>query len=236
MAAAFALVVVAGCCSGLGPERGNGVDRKHTRLMERCVRRLAMHARSVCEVESACATSLDRELCMRQVFYTGSLNCHMRGAPPIVASGSRSMLYRCCEMYMIGTPGICMHSARGRNKNDVRTWWGWANQVAGARNMPLARCETMCLRAMLKRAAPGSRNPQTRTFPETQNTHLADAAPQILVACSHNVALVRAHALTQAVVRIRALVCAGDALDAGVLCDVRCVCLHVTSVRALMCV
>lgn len=32
---------------------------------------------------------------------------HVRGAPPIVASGRRSMLYLCWEMYMMGTPGIC---------------------------------------------------------------------------------------------------------------------------------
>ena len=29
------------------------------------------------------------------------------GAPPMVASGKRSMVYRCEARYIIGTPGIC---------------------------------------------------------------------------------------------------------------------------------
>lgn len=49
--------------------------------------------------------------------------------------------------------------------------------------------------------------------------HLANAAAQVLVACSHDVALVLAHALTQAVISIRALVGAGDALHTRVLQD-----------------
>ena len=32
---------------------------------------------------------------------------HVLGAPPIVASGSRSMVYLCACRYMTGTPGIC---------------------------------------------------------------------------------------------------------------------------------
>ena len=30
------------------------------------------------------------------------------GAPPSVASGSRSIVYRCAWRYMMGTPGICI--------------------------------------------------------------------------------------------------------------------------------
>ena len=32
---------------------------------------------------------------------------YVRGAPPSVASGSLSMVYRCACRYMTGTPGIC---------------------------------------------------------------------------------------------------------------------------------
>lgn len=49
--------------------------------------------------------------------------------------------------------------------------------------------------------------------------HLANAAAQVLVACGHDVALVLAHALTQAVISIRALVGAGNALHTRVLQD-----------------
>lgn len=37
-----------------------------------------------------------------------------RGAPPMVASGSRSMEYRCAWMYIIGTPGICRRCTKKR--------------------------------------------------------------------------------------------------------------------------
>lgn len=47
--------------------------------------------------------------------------------------------------------------------------------------------------------------------------HLADAAAQVAVAGGHDVTFVRLHALAQAVVRVRALVGAGDALEPGVL-------------------
>lgn len=47
--------------------------------------------------------------------------------------------------------------------------------------------------------------------------HLADAAPEVLITGGYDVALVLAHPLTQAVISIRAAVCACDALNAGVL-------------------
>lgn len=47
--------------------------------------------------------------------------------------------------------------------------------------------------------------------------HFAYAAPEVLITCGHDVALVLAYTLTQAVVSIGALVRAGDALNAGVL-------------------
>jgi len=48
-------------------------------------------------------------------------------------------------------------------------------------------------------------------------SHLADASAQVLVARGHDVALVLAHPITQAVVSVRALVRARNALNAGVL-------------------
>lgn len=38
---------------------------------------------------------------------------YYRGAPPMVASGSRSIVYLCAAMYMMGTPGTC---ARGKQQ------------------------------------------------------------------------------------------------------------------------
>lgn len=49
--------------------------------------------------------------------------------------------------------------------------------------------------------------------------HLPNAAAQVLIACCHNIALVLAHPLTQAVISIRALVGASDALNTRVLQD-----------------
>lgn len=49
------------------------------------------------------------------------------------------------------------------------------------------------------------------------STHLAYPAPQVAIACRHDVALVLLHALHQAIVCIRALVGARDALHPGVL-------------------
>lgn len=51
----------------------------------------------------------------------------------------------------------------------------------------------------------------------TAAAHLANAAPEVLITGGHNVALVLAHPLTQAVISIRAAVCACNALDTGVL-------------------
>jgi hypothetical protein len=45
--------------------------------------------------------------CTARATADSAARSHMRGAPPMVASGSRSMLYLCCAMYMMGTPGIC---------------------------------------------------------------------------------------------------------------------------------
>lgn len=49
-------------------------------------------------------------------------------------------------------------------------------------------------------------------------SHLSDAPPQVSVAGRHDVALVCSYALADAVIRVRALVCARDAFKAGVLC------------------
>jgi len=55
-----------------------------------------------------------------------AMPCYVLGAPPIVASGSRSIVYLCDCRYMTGTPGICMiiHSVILRKEtapNDVDT-------------------------------------------------------------------------------------------------------------------
>lgn len=53
------------------------------------------------------------------------------------------------------------------------------------------------------------------------SSHLADAAAQVLITRCHDVALVLAHPLTQAVISICTLVCAGDALNPWILQDSR---------------
>jgi hypothetical protein len=48
-------------------------------------------------------------------------------------------------------------------------------------------------------------------------TYLPDAPTEVPITCSHDVALVLAHPVTDAVIRIGALVGARDAFNAGVL-------------------
>jgi len=47
-------------------------------------------------------------------------SCHWRGAPPIVASGRRSMVNLCCAMYIIGTPGTLRTRLR-KSRSQVAT-------------------------------------------------------------------------------------------------------------------
>ena len=63
-----------------------------------------------------CTTSLVQRiiwsLCYTRMLFTLRFNAkasayHVLGAPPIVASGSRSIVYLCACRYMTGTPGIC---------------------------------------------------------------------------------------------------------------------------------
>lgn len=58
----------------------------------------------------------------------------------------------------------------------------------------------------------------TSTHNTLSTAHLAYPPSQIPITCRHYVALVLLHTLHNAIIRIRALVRAGDALHTGVLC------------------
>lgn len=59
--------------------------------------------------------------CVHQFFIAENPHDYVRGAPPIVASGSRSMVYLWDWMYMIGTPGICTQNPRNETSTNMRS-------------------------------------------------------------------------------------------------------------------
>ena len=148
---------------------------------------------------------------------------HIRGAPPIVASGSLSIVYLWLCKYITGTPGICRFTSRERREIMREPHYHKACRETSASTdrhcykttllQDAKHCyKTSRRQALLqddkRRCLVAMQCPKQLLTELLARTHLAQPPPQIFVACGHDVTPVLGNAIADAVIRVCARVAA----------------------------
>ena len=132
---------------------------------------------------------------------------HVRGAPPMVASGSRSIEYLLSGRAGGAEPRSQLHACHRLP----------SFPALDSDNTSPVHTHTASIPSPTAPTTPPAHALVALDEHDWHARNLADAAPQVAVARRHDVAAVLLHSLADAVVRVGARVRAGQALHAGVL-------------------
>lgn len=147
---------------------------------------------------------------------------HVRGAPPMVASGRRSIEYLHGGEQGSGRENTEPQDLAKQHQKLMCRAEAQLHATDASAHVSMAG-NRGC--ACARRSPAGRRGrgrgpagpPVALDEHDRHARNLADAAPQVAVARGHDVAAVLLHALADAIIGVSALVCAGQPFDAGVL-------------------